>query len=236
MASALGPQRWVFRPQINYFCLCICVILRGSGQGNTGTAAAHPETGTSSLRHWGLASPAIPPSPLLRPLTPSSHSLEGNLLKHMVSVAPRCSWDKVRPSPVASPLLHCRCSVAKSCPTLQPHGLQQARLLCPPLSPRAGSNLMPIVSVMPSNHLILCRPFSSCPQTFPASAPPSIHTCFHQVPRDPPAAHWSLRTCWSLVCGPPAPSAPPVSWLNPCLGVKTQTVQLSSKRKTRKEA
>ena len=30
--------------------------------------------------------------------------------------------------------------------------------------------LMSIESVMPSNHLILCRPFSSCPQSFPASA------------------------------------------------------------------
>ena len=29
--------------------------------------------------------------------------------------------------------------------------------------------LMPIKSVMPSNHLILCCPFSSCPQSFPAS-------------------------------------------------------------------
>ena len=29
--------------------------------------------------------------------------------------------------------------------------------------------LMPIESVMPSNHLILCRPFSSPPQSFPAS-------------------------------------------------------------------
>ena len=29
--------------------------------------------------------------------------------------------------------------------------------------------LMAIESVMPSNHLILCRPFSSCPQSFPAS-------------------------------------------------------------------
>ena len=29
--------------------------------------------------------------------------------------------------------------------------------------------LMSIESVMPSNHLILCRPFSSCPQSFPAS-------------------------------------------------------------------
>ena len=29
--------------------------------------------------------------------------------------------------------------------------------------------LMSIESVMPSNHLVLCRPFSSCPQSFPAS-------------------------------------------------------------------
>ena len=29
--------------------------------------------------------------------------------------------------------------------------------------------LMSIESVMPSNHLILCCPFSSCPQSFPAS-------------------------------------------------------------------
>ena len=28
---------------------------------------------------------------------------------------------------------------------------------------------MPIESMMPSNHLILCHPFSSCPQSFPAS-------------------------------------------------------------------
>ena len=29
--------------------------------------------------------------------------------------------------------------------------------------------LMSIESVMPSNHLVLCHPFSSCPQSFPAS-------------------------------------------------------------------
>ena len=29
--------------------------------------------------------------------------------------------------------------------------------------------LMSTESVMPSSHLILCRPFSSCPQSFPAS-------------------------------------------------------------------
>ena len=32
------------------------------------------------------------------------------------------------------------CSVAKSCPTLRLHGLQHARLLCPPLSSRVCAN------------------------------------------------------------------------------------------------
>ena len=40
--------------------------------------------------------------------------------------------------------------------------------------------LMPIESVMPSNHLILCHPFSSCPQSFPASV--TIHTWLLEKP------------------------------------------------------
>ena len=34
---------------------------------------------------------------------------------------------------------------------------------------QSSPKLMSIESVMPSNHLILCRPLSSCPQSFPAS-------------------------------------------------------------------
>ena len=34
---------------------------------------------------------------------------------------------------------------------------------------RSLPKLMSIESVMPSNHLIFCRPLSSCPQSFPAS-------------------------------------------------------------------
>jgi len=49
--------------------------------------------------------------------------------------------------------------------SLQFHGLQHARLPCPSLSPRVGSTKL----VMPSNHLILFLPFSSCHQSFPAS-------------------------------------------------------------------
>ena len=60
----------------------------------------------------------------------------------------------------------CGCSVAQSCPTL-----------CDPMdcstpgSPVSQSLLrfMFIESVMPSNHLILYRPFFSCLQSFPAS-------------------------------------------------------------------
>ena len=48
-------------------------------------------------------------------------------------------------------------SVAQSCPTLRPRGLQHTRLLCPSPTPRVCSNLS-IESVMPSNHLILCCP------------------------------------------------------------------------------
>ena len=49
----------------------------------------------------------------------------------------------------------CCYSVTKSCPTLQPHKLQQARLPCLSLSPSLHK-CMSIESVMSSNHLILC--------------------------------------------------------------------------------
>ena len=51
--------------------------------------------------------------------------------------------------------------------SLHPHGLQQARLLCPSLSLGVGSNSCPLrcyLSISPS-----AAPFSSCPQSFPAS-------------------------------------------------------------------
>ena len=52
---------------------------------------------------------------------------------------------------------------------LRPHELQHARLPCP--SPTIGSlrKLMSIESVMPSSHLILCRPILLLPQSLPAS-------------------------------------------------------------------
>ena len=56
------------------------------------------------------------------------------------------------------------CSVVSN--SLPPHGLRHARLPCPSTSPSVYSNSRP--SVMPSNHLILCRPLLLPPLIFPS--------------------------------------------------------------------
>ena len=53
--------------------------------------------------------------------------------------------------------------------SLQPHGLQQARLPCPSPTPRVYSNSCLIMLVMPPKDLILCHPLFLLPQSFPAS-------------------------------------------------------------------
>ena len=50
--------------------------------------------------------------------------------------------------------------------SLRPHELQHARFLCPSLSSGVCPHLRPLSR---SYHLILCCPFSSCPQSFLAS-------------------------------------------------------------------
>ena len=60
-------------------------------------------------------------------------------------------------------------SVAQSCPTLcdsMNHTAHQASL--PITSSRSSLKLMPIESVMPSSHLILCRPLLLPPSIFPS--------------------------------------------------------------------
>ena len=53
--------------------------------------------------------------------------------------------------------------------SLQPHGLQHARLLCPSLSPRVCSNSCPLNWGCQSTISSSVAPFPSCPQSFPAS-------------------------------------------------------------------
>ena len=53
--------------------------------------------------------------------------------------------------------------------SLQPHRLQHNRLSCPSPDSQSLIKFKSTYSVMPSNHLILCYPFSPCLQSFPAS-------------------------------------------------------------------
>ena len=57
------------------------------------------------------------------------------------------------------------CSVVSS--SLWRHGLQHTRLPCPSPTPGLDSNSWSVESVMPSNHLILCRPLLLLPSIFP---------------------------------------------------------------------
>ena len=64
------------------------------------------------------------------------------------------------------------CSVAKSCPTLNPlqaHELQHARLASPSLSPRVCSNSCPLSQWCYLTFLSSTALFSFCFQSFPAS-------------------------------------------------------------------
>ena len=69
-------------------------------------------------------------------------------------------------------------SVAKSCPTLQPHGLQYARLPCPLPTPGAYSNSCPSSQWCHLTTSSSVVPFSSCLQSFPASGSFQISQLF----------------------------------------------------------
>ena len=53
--------------------------------------------------------------------------------------------------------------------SLQPHGLQHTRLCCPSPTPRACSNSCPLCRCCHPTISSSVVPFSSCPQSFPAS-------------------------------------------------------------------
>ena len=72
--------------------------------------------------------------------------------------------------------------------SLQPHGLQHARLPCPSLTP--GHKLMSIQSMMPSKHLILCCPLLLLPSILPSIRVFSKESVLHV--RGPKYWHFSF--------------------------------------------
>ena len=76
-------------------------------------------------------------------------------------------------------ILSCHCSVAKSLPTLcDPHRLQHANLLCPPLSPGTCSNSCALSQECYLTISVSATAFSFCPQSFPASGPFPVSQLF----------------------------------------------------------
>ena len=75
---------------------------------------------------------------------------------------------------VLAPLLALLFSHSVASNSLRPHGLQHARLPCPPVSQSVRQS-MSVESAIPSNHHFLCCPFSSRLQSFPATR--SFPTC-----------------------------------------------------------
>ena len=72
-------------------------------------------------------------------------------------------------APLPSRVLINFISVAQSCPTLRPHGLQHTRLPCLSPTPGACSNSCPLSWWCHPTISASVIPFSSCPQSFPAS-------------------------------------------------------------------
>ena len=69
--------------------------------------------------------------------------------------------------------------VQSLCSTLWPHGLQHARLCCPALFPRVCSNSCPLSLRCHPVISSSVTPFSSCPQSFPASGSFSSESTLH---------------------------------------------------------
>ena len=111
-----------------------------------------------SRQEYGSGLPCPPPRALadrgMEPTSPLSLVLAGRLFTTSATQE--------------VPATGCRV-VAQSCPTLWPHGRQHARLSCPSPSPRACSNSPPLSRWWHSAISSSAVPFSSSPQSFPAS-------------------------------------------------------------------
>jgi len=110
-----------------------------------------------------------------------------NLGKLLEIVRDREAWCATAHGVAKSWIQHCNWTtttvysvslVTQSCPTLRSHGLQHARLPCPPPTPRACSNSCPSSQWCDPIILSSVTLFSSCPQSFPESGSFPIHQFF----------------------------------------------------------
>ena len=91
-------------------------------------------------------------------------------------------------------------SVAQSCPTPWPHGLQHARPPCPSPAHRDYPNSSPLSQWCHPNILSFVTPFSSCPKSLPASGSFAMSQVFTSGGRvlefqlQYQSFQWSLRT------------------------------------------
>ena len=112
--------------------------------------------GLPRQEYWsGLPFPSPEDHPNLQ-TEPRSPALAGGFF---ITEPPGKSWRSYR----------CPCSVAHSCLTLQPHGLQDASLPCPTPSPRVCSNSSPLSWWCHLTFLFSVILFSPYLQSFPAS-------------------------------------------------------------------
>ena len=102
---------------------------------------------------------------------PEWRSLETTDIKHFVLTAMPKGKRKIADYRIQVHIIPrqlCCCSVPKLCLTLWPHGLQNTRLPCPPLSPRVCSNSCSLTQWCHPNHLMLCHPLLLLPSIFPS--------------------------------------------------------------------
>ena len=102
----------------------------------------------------------------------SREHLQSPLLSQTFALAPLLSSLVLPPAggnPFNQHVISCCGSVAQSCLTFcDPQAAARQASLSFTIS-QSLLKLTPIELVMPSNHVILCRPFSSCPQSLPPS-------------------------------------------------------------------
>ena len=105
------------------------------------------------------------------------------------------------PKHASLPLCHCY-SVAKSSDSLQLHELRHARLLCPLLSPRVRSYSCPLSQWCHPTTSSSVTPFSSFPQSFPASGSFPVSWLFasggHRIGASAQSFQWIFRVDFLL--------------------------------------